>query len=113
MHSLFSRIGLTILGAASVLLVAAQPPTSKTDSSRTPIMPGGGFRSSSTPKPYKEVITDKAKTDEGLFKVHKVEDKYFLKSPTHYLEETCLLSIVFQKRLPECAMVSSDMPVTR
>jgi hypothetical protein len=81
MHSLFSRIGLTILGAASVLLVAAQPPTSKTDSSRTPTMPGGGFRSSSTPKPYKEVITDKAKTDEGLFKVHKVEDKYFFEIP--------------------------------
>jgi hypothetical protein len=29
------------------------------------------------PKPYKDVITDKAKTDDGLFKVHRVEDKYY------------------------------------
>lgn len=29
------------------------------------------------PKSYKEIITDKAKTDSGLFLVHKVEDKYF------------------------------------
>jgi hypothetical protein len=28
-------------------------------------------------KPYKEVITGKAKSDKGLFTVHKVEDKYF------------------------------------
>ncbi|MDP4291801.1 MAG: zinc-dependent metalloprotease [Bacteroidota bacterium] len=29
------------------------------------------------PKPYKEVITDKAKTTKGLFTVHKVEDKFY------------------------------------
>jgi len=32
---------------------------------------------STGPRPYKDIITDKAKTDEGLFKVHKVDDKYF------------------------------------
>lgn len=29
------------------------------------------------PKPYKEVITDKAKTSKGLMTVHKIDDKYF------------------------------------
>jgi hypothetical protein len=29
------------------------------------------------PKPYKDVITAKAKTTKGLFTVHKIEDKYF------------------------------------
>jgi len=29
------------------------------------------------PKPYKDVITDKAKTSKGLITVHKVDDKYF------------------------------------
>lgn len=29
------------------------------------------------PKPYKEIITDKAVTQKGLFTVHKVDDKYF------------------------------------
>ena len=33
------------------------------------------------PKPYKEVITDKAKTSKGLFTVHKVEDKYYFEIP--------------------------------
>jgi len=32
-------------------------------------------------KPYKEVITAKAKTDVGLFTVHKVEDKYYYEIP--------------------------------
>ena len=29
------------------------------------------------PKPYKEIITDKAITHKGLFTVHKIEDKWF------------------------------------
>lgn len=33
------------------------------------------------PKPYQEVITAKAKTDEGFFTVHKVDDKYFFEIP--------------------------------
>ena len=33
------------------------------------------------PRPYKEIITDKARTDDGLFKVHRIEDKYFLEIP--------------------------------
>ena len=33
------------------------------------------------PKPYKEVITDKAKTTKGLFTVHKLDDKYFFEIP--------------------------------
>ncbi|MFM6976958.1 MAG: zinc-dependent metalloprotease [Sphingobacteriaceae bacterium] len=32
-------------------------------------------------KPYKEVITDKAKTDKGLFKVHQLDGKYFYEIP--------------------------------
>lgn len=32
-------------------------------------------------KPYKEVITGKAKSDKGLFTVHKVDDKYFYEIP--------------------------------
>ncbi len=32
-------------------------------------------------KPYKEVITDKAKTDKGLFKVHRLDGKYFYEIP--------------------------------
>ncbi|HEV7348728.1 zinc-dependent metalloprotease [Telluribacter sp.] len=46
----------------------------------------------STPvKPYGEVITAKAKTDEGLFKVHKVEDSYFYEIPDSLLLREMLL----------------------
>ena len=49
-------------------------------------------RSSSTgPRPYKEVITDKAKTDEGLFKVHRLDDKYFFEIPDALLGREMLV----------------------
>src|SRR6478609_5472410 len=31
--------------------------------------------------PYEKVITGKAKTDDGLFKVHRVEERYFFEIP--------------------------------
>lgn len=41
-------------------------------------MPGAMRGAASTgPKPYKEVITEKAKTSKGLFTVHKVDDKFY------------------------------------
>lgn len=45
--------------------------------------PGGA--PSTGPKPYKQVITAKAKTDNGLFKVHNVEDRYFFEIPDSLL----------------------------
>ncbi|MCU0334384.1 MAG: zinc-dependent metalloprotease [Chitinophagaceae bacterium] len=45
-----------------------QPPAGQ----RPPAAPQKG------PKPYKEVITEKAKSQKGLFNVHVVEDKYYL-----------------------------------
>jgi hypothetical protein len=48
-----------------------------------PPMPGGAGAITGPggakpgPKPYKEVITDKAKTSKGLFTVHKIEEKYY------------------------------------
>ena len=43
------------------------------------------------PKPYKDVITAKAITDEGLFRVHKVEDKYFFEIPDTLLGRDILV----------------------
>src|SRR5215203_1864329 len=47
--------------------------------------------SRSGPKPYKDVITDKAKTDEGLFKVHRVEDKWYMEIPDSLLNRDILV----------------------
>ncbi|BAV05132.1 hypothetical protein FLA_1139 [Filimonas lacunae] len=56
--------------------------------------PGGGMRppgASQGPKPYKEVITSKAITQSGMFKVHKVEDRYFFELADSILDRDILL----------------------
>ena len=50
-----------------------RPPAAGADTSR----PKPPARKPSEPKPYKEVITEEAKTQRGLFTVHKIDDKYF------------------------------------
>src|SRR3982751_4762618 len=55
------------------------PPTSPTNGQTQPPVTAPTPRTG--PKPYKDVITDKAITDEGLFKVHKVDDKYYFEIP--------------------------------
>lgn len=42
-------------------------------------------------KPYKEVITDKAVSDQGVFTVHKIEDKYYFEIPDTMLKKEFLL----------------------
>jgi hypothetical protein len=49
------------------------------------------------PKPYKEVITAKAKTKEGLFKVHQVEDKYYYEIPDSLIGRDMLMVIRIAK----------------
>lgn len=43
------------------------------------------------PKPYKEVITAKAITDQGLFTVHQVENNYFFEIPDSLLDRDILI----------------------
>ncbi|MDT0552819.1 zinc-dependent metalloprotease [Urechidicola vernalis] len=42
-------------------------------------------------QPYGKVITKDAKTDEGLFKVHKIDQKYFFEIPDSLLEREMLM----------------------
>ncbi|HWB90565.1 MAG TPA: zinc-dependent metalloprotease, partial [Puia sp.] len=74
---------LTIVAAASAPAqrkhhpIPAQPDTSKPKSALVP-----GYTGPKTgPKPYKEVITDKAVSDTGLFTVHKVDEKWYFEIP--------------------------------
>ncbi len=55
-------------------VMPAKPPTKK-----------GGIQ------PYNKVITKKAKTDEGLFAVHKVDDKYFYEIPDSLFNREMLM----------------------
>ncbi len=49
------------------------------------------------PKPYKEVITAKAKTKGGLFKVHQIDDKYFYEIPDSLLGRDMLMVVRIAK----------------
>ena len=42
-------------------------------------------------KPYKEIITDKAVSDEGVFTIHKIDDKYYFEIPDSVLKKEFLL----------------------
>src|SRR5688500_6913646 len=71
---------LVLLGWYSVMVFAQQkksvtPPTAA-DTTKRPA-PAATRPPLTGPKPYKEVITDKATTRKGLFTVHKLEDKWF------------------------------------
>ena len=75
--------GLSTLVLVSLVSVAsmAQRPTAPptggngTPGSQPPTPPAAAQKPG--PKPYKDVITDKAQTRKGLFAVHKIEDKWF------------------------------------
>ena len=58
-----------------------QPPASNNNPPTQPTVNITPNRSGPGPRAYKDVITDKAKSDDGLFKVHKVDDKYFFEIP--------------------------------
>ncbi len=67
--------------------ITAQPTTgTRPDTTRkTPSPPAIG------PKPYKDVITEKAITRKGMFTVHKVDDKYYFEFPNKLLGRDILV----------------------
>jgi hypothetical protein len=50
----------------------------------------GGAQEEQEPKPYAEVITAEAVTDDGIFKVHKVKNDYFYEIPQAQLDKDFL-----------------------
>jgi len=52
---------------------------------------GGLVPTRAVPRPYKTVITDKAITRNGLFKTHKIDDKYYFEIPDSVLGREILV----------------------
>src|SRR5450631_2937137 len=73
---------------------AGNPSAKKTPSTTTPTTPSAA---KSGPKPYKEVITDKAISQRGLFTVHKVDDKWYFELPDSLLNREILAITRFDK----------------
>lgn len=69
-------LGMTVTGYAQKKDDKKKPEEpAKTTPPVTPAKPAEAPKTG--PKPYKEVITDKAKTSKGLITVHKIDEKYF------------------------------------
>ena len=83
----------TLAFGLSIALCAAgavaQDPPAPTETPAGPAGPGGrpGATPSGEPQPYDKVITKDAKTREGIFKVHKVKDKYYYEIPKAELDK--------------------------
>ena len=86
MQSSLSRLCfLFVVVTLSATAIAQQPIMPKADTTKKNVGPPNA------PKPYKEVITEKAKTSRGLFIVHKVEDKYYFELPVKLLSRDLLV----------------------
>jgi ribosomal protein S18 acetylase RimI-like enzyme len=96
------KIILGFLIVSVILPAAAQKksknPPSPLNSPITTSAPAGLFAGLKTgPKTYKEIITDKAVTQKGLFTVHKVEDKYFFEIPDSIMNREIMTVTRFVK----------------
>ncbi len=58
---------------------------------------GGGGASRTSPRPFKEIITDKAVSKKGMFTVHKVDDRYYFEIPDSMLGREILSVTRFTK----------------
>ncbi|MFO0414681.1 MAG: DUF5117 domain-containing protein, partial [Bacteroidota bacterium] len=72
LKNLFATICLLL-----VLVSTAQKKTESSSSGQNPAVNSGSGNKAGSVKPYKEIITDKAKSDAGLITVHQVDDKWY------------------------------------
>jgi hypothetical protein len=87
---------LTIVSALAFVsaLAGAQQPTggSPAPGAQTPTQPQGqGRGGANRPRPYAQVVTDRAKSDEGGITVHQIDDRYLFEVPDTLLNRDFLL----------------------
>jgi hypothetical protein len=83
MTNCFLKMLLAAAASASSLLIQAQEKPAAPPAGGA--MPPALALPKPGPRPYKEIITDKAKTTRGFFTVHKVDDKYYFELPNKLL----------------------------
>jgi hypothetical protein len=57
----------------------------------------GGGGANQAPRPYAQVITAAAKTDDGIFKVHRVSDTLYFEIPTKELDKDFVWDVSIKK----------------
>jgi hypothetical protein len=83
---LLSALPLFILGCS-----ASKKPAVKPEVTEVTKAPVAKTEKKPDKKTYKDIITSKAKTDNGLFKVHELEGKYYYEIPKSLLGKDILL----------------------
>ncbi|MCL6258926.1 zinc-dependent metalloprotease [Aquiflexum sp. TKW24L] len=101
---MYLRKGLTFLFLIGMVFVgdeAFAQKKKKKDSKNAPATaapaPARPTPPKTGPKPYAEVITDKAKSKDGLFKVHELEGKYFYEIPDTLIGREMLIVTTIAK----------------
>ncbi|MDB5111217.1 MAG: hypothetical protein JWR67_2331 [Mucilaginibacter sp.] len=77
--------------SAGAIAQGRQGGNGDTTNRRAGIATLAGATQRAQPRPYKSVITDKALTRNGLFKVHKVDDHYYFEIPDSVLNREILV----------------------
>jgi hypothetical protein len=90
---------IALIGLCLVLVLPSQAQKKKKKSSSAPTTPAKP-KEKSPFKKYSEVITGKAISDDGLFTVHQVGDKYYYEVPFNLLDKDMLLVTRISK-IPE------------
>jgi hypothetical protein len=90
MTKILKHACMSVAALAITSLLFAQP-GQRQDSARTGTQGPGAQRPATGPRPYKEIITDKAMTRKGMFTVHKVDDKYYFELPKNTLGRDILV----------------------
>src|SRR5687768_8544029 len=99
---------LALAGAAAVVPAAAQAPAPAPGTPPAGGQAPAGQPAAGTPagpprparpgiKPYAEVVTKEAKTDEGIFKVHRIDDRILYEIPAAMLEKEFLWATKLRK----------------
>jgi hypothetical protein len=95
-RSLFSSWLVVACAALFVALastrgvVAQDPPPTQDPPAATGGRQGGGAQAATRPQPYDRVITAEAKTDDGIFKVHRIGERLFFEIPKAELDKDFL-----------------------
>jgi hypothetical protein len=82
---------LLSLGACAKGAKPAPTPAPTADGVANDAAAGGAAAARTGPKPYKDVITDKAKSDEGAVTIHQVGDKWYYEIPRAMLSREFLV----------------------
>jgi ribosomal protein S18 acetylase RimI-like enzyme len=93
-------LALTLVSGVSAAVAQQRPGNPATPPAGAPAATPGAARAATPatqPKPYKEVITDKAVSHAGLFTVHKIEDKWYFEIPDSVLGRDILVSTRYGK----------------